>query len=89
MELPPLAAMPGRVIITLSCRGTEEEGAGRAQRDPSDEVGQLPRPADQPSERPTPSLGSAPPKWENDASSYLPLFHAPLPSAFLSALRPI
>ena len=29
MELPPLAAMPGRVIITLSCRGTEEEGDGR------------------------------------------------------------
>ena len=28
MELPPLAAMPGRVIITLSCRGTEEEGTG-------------------------------------------------------------
>ena len=51
MELPPLAAMPGRVIITLSCRGTEEEGAGRARRDPSDEVGQLPRPADQPSDR--------------------------------------
>ena len=34
MELPSLAAMPGRVIITLSCRGVEEEGAGRAKRDP-------------------------------------------------------
>ena len=80
-----LAALPGRVIITLSCRGTGDGGGSR--RDPSDEVGQLPRPADQPTERPTPSLGSAPPKWENDVSSYLPLFPAPLPSAIRSALR--